>query len=251
MPTPPSRKLKLKQPRSLWLSFSPVFLLVLIILLATFSTDVLMHPNLHPRLFGFFHYLTHYHPRLCRLLVYGLFLAYLGLVFLAPLVPRLSSWRMRKNGLLTDEKLRLTTYLNCPRLEKYPLVEPELWQRLGKVLPGLVIKLPDLRAAHWQMKAVDFSRKEFFLELWYVPNPMGIKVSRLYPRKLKCRARVISKGTSSAVEFCFSADSAMDYENVRAIIGSTIAQIKESLEAKADMSGVEFASAGLISGFSR
>ena len=43
----------------------------------------------------------------------------------------------------------------------------------------------------------------------------------------------------------------MDYENVRAIIGSTIAQIKESLEAKADMSGVEFASAGLISGFSR
>ncbi len=251
MPTPPSRKLKLKQPRSLWLSFSPVFLLVLIILLATFSTDVLMHPNLHPRLFGFFHYLTHYHPRLCRLLVYGLFLAYLGLVFLAPLVPRLSSWRMRKNGLLTDEKLRLTTYLNCPRLEKYPLVEPELWQRLGKVLPGLVIKLPDLRAAHWQMKAVNFSRKEFFLELWYVPNPMGIKVSRLYPRKLKCRARVISKGTSSAVEFCFSADSAMDYENVRAIIGSTIAQIKESLEAKADMSGVEFASAGLISGFSR
>ncbi|MBL8081987.1 MAG: hypothetical protein JNN26_05200 [Candidatus Obscuribacter sp.] len=243
--------MKLKQPRSLWLSFSPVFLLVLIILLATFSTDVLMHPNLHPRLFGFFHYLTHYHPRLCRLLVYGLFLAYLGLVFLAPLVPRLSSWRMRKNGLLTDEKLRLTTYLNCPRLEKYPLVEPELWQRLGKVLPGLVIKLPDLRAAHWQMKAVNFSRKEFFLELWYVPNPMGIKVSRLYPRKLKCRARVISKGTSSAVEFCFSADSAMDYENVRAIIGSTIAQIKESLEAKADMSGVEFASAGLISGFSR
>lgn len=251
MPTPQSRKLKLKQPRSFWLSFSPVFLLVLIILLATFSTDVLMHPNLHPRLFGFFHYLTHYHPRLCRLLVYGLFSAYLGLVFLAPLVPRLSSWRMRKNGLLTDEKLRLTTYLNCPQLEKYPLVEPELWQRLGKVLPGLVIKLPDLRAAHWQMKAVDFSRKEFFLELWYVPNPLVIMVSRLYPRKLKCRARVISKGTSSVVDFCFSADSAMDYENVRGIIGSTIAQIRASLEAKADLSGVEFASAGLVSGFSR
>lgn len=232
----------------MWLSFSPVFLLLIIILLASFSTDVLMHPNLHPRLFGFFHYLIHYHPRLCRLLVY---VAYLGLVFLAPLTRRLSSWLMRKNGLLSDEKLRLTTYLNCPRLEKYPLVEPELWQRLAKVLPGLVIKLPDLRAAHWQMKAVDFSRKEIFLELWYVQNPLGIKVSRLYPRKLKCRARVISKGTSSVVEFFFSADSAMDYENVRAIIGSTVSQLRESLEAKDDLSGVEFARAGLISGFSR
>ena len=235
----------------MWLSFSPVFLLVLIILLATFSTDVLMHPNLHPRLFGFFHYLTHYHPRLCRLLVYGLFLAYLGLVFLAPLVPRLSSWRMRKNGLLTDEKLRLTTYLNCPQLEKYPLVEPELWQRLGKVLPGLVIKLPDLRAAHWQMKAVDFSRKEFFLELWYVPNPLGIMVSRLYPRKLKCRARVISKGTSSAVEFCFSADSAMDYENVRGIIGSTMVQLRERLEATEELSSVESLGVSLFPVFTR
>lgn len=251
MQTPQSRKLKLKQPRSLWLSVSPVFFLVLIILLATFSTDVLMHPNLHPRLFGFFYYVTHYHPRLSRLLVYGLFSAYLGLVFLAPLTRRLSSWRMRKNGLLSDEKLRLTTYLNCPRLEKYPLVQSELWQRLGRVLPGLVIKLPDLRAAHWQMKAVDFSRKEFFLELWYVQNPLGLNVSRLYPRKLNCRARVISKGTSSVVEFFFSADSAMDYENVSAIIGSTISQIKESLEAKDDWSGVEFARAGLIYGFSR
>ncbi len=235
----------------MWLSFAPIFLLVLIVLLASFSTDVLMHPNLHPRLFGFLHYLIHYHPRLCRLLVYGLFLAYLGLVFLAPLTRRLSSWRMRKNGLLSDEKLRLTTYLNCPRLEKYPLVEPELWQRLAQVLPGLVIKLPDLRAAHWQMKAVDFGRKEILLQLWYVQNPLGIKVSRLYPRKLNCRARVISKGTSSVVEFFFSADSAMDYENVRAIISSTISQLRESLEAKDDLSGVEFASAGLISAFSR
>lgn len=243
--------MKLRQPRSKWLLLSPIFFLVLIILLATFSTHVLMHPNLHPRLFGFFHDLTHYHPRLCRLLSYGLFLAYMGLVILAPLAPHLSSWRLRKNGLLSDEKLRLTTYLNCPRLEKYALVQPQLWQRLSEVLPGLVIKLPDLRAAHWQMKAVDFSRKEIFLELWYVQNPLGIKVSRLYPRRLNCRARVISRGTSSAVEFFFSADSALDYDNVSTIIGNTISQVREAVEAKDDLSGVEFACAGLISGFSR
>jgi hypothetical protein len=158
---------------------------------------------------------------------------FIGLHLFAGLYfPLRSSWQARKNGLLSSDDLQLNSYLNGAIKERFHVVQPLAWQILRDVLPGMVIKVPDVRTAHWEAVTVNENRHEIQLEMRYVQNPLGVKVSRLYPRKLSCAARLIGSGASSEVVFTFSAESAMDYQNVCEIITSTLEQVRCAMEMK-------------------
>lgn len=232
---PSTRLLRKRKKSSSWLGAIPYIALLLILgsaVAATYLIDVPLHPNLHPRLTTFCTYLAHNHPRLSQLVTTAPLLGFVGLQLFIAMATFYHKFQVRKNGLLSSDDLRLAEYLNCSIRETYCVVQPIAWKNLKDVLPGLLVKAPDVRAVHWELIELDENLRQLRLELRYVHDPLGIKVNRLYPRKLSCLATLRGKGTSTEVEFKYSADSAMDYQSVRGIIDDTHSQVRASMESQ-------------------
>lgn len=233
---PTGRVLKKKQPRS---KLAVIWTVAILVTLLGFlgammvSMEILRHPNLHPRIFKVIHWLMPNYSKDSSFIIVWLSILLLFFQFsIRALAPLIAKWSVLKNGRLSGDGLKLNSYLNRPFTEEYHELQPIAWQKLKDVLPGLLVKIPDLRAAKWELLGIDSEKKEIRLEMWYVQNPIGIKVSRLFPRKLNCVAKLSGKGTCSDVEFTFTANSPMDYQNVHAIISSTTSQLRTAMNRR-------------------
>jgi hypothetical protein len=214
----------------------PVFLLLLIVgVAALFSyliVEPLVHPNLHPRLIRFGTYLVHFHPRLCRYFPGALLAGVITLHLTALFALAHRQYQMRKRGPLVLSDLKSNQYLNQTMTQTIALLPPEAWQVVKLAFPGLLISVPGMRCPHWEVLEIDELRREMRLALRYVHDPLGIKVWRLYPRRISCSVRLRAKGVRTNVELTYNADSAMDYQTVYQIIDQTKASINMAMEAE-------------------
>ena len=138
--------------------------------------------------------------------------------------------RMRSRGLLAPSDLKSGQYLNQSMKQMLPVLLPQAWQILQENFPGLLVRMPDVRGTHWEMRSCDQRRSEMCLTLQYVHDPLSIKCWRLYPRRLSCLIKLRAKGVATIAEITYSAGSAMDYQTVYAIIDQTNSSIGAAME---------------------
>jgi hypothetical protein len=191
--------------------------------------DPLLRPNLHPRLTRIERYLVRFHPRLVR---YVPIAALISLQIALLSLKLQTHYSVRKRGLLSPRELKSGRYLNQSMEQTIGLLPPEAWQVVKLALPGLCISVPDLRSSHWELLEENEIKREMRLVLQYVHNPLGIKIWRLYPRRMLCTVKLKGKGVSTKVELTYSADSAMDYRTVYEIIDQTNKEISAAMAAE-------------------
>jgi hypothetical protein len=212
---------------------APVIVLLLYSFLLTvvlyLTLEPALHPNLHPRLLNFGTYMVHFHPRMCRYCPYVVGALYVLLIQVKLFAPIYWQYRMRSRGLLAPTELKSGQYLNQCMKQTFPVLPPQAWQILNQVFPGLLVKVPGMRGTHWEVLSHDERLRELRLALQYVHDPLSIKCWRLYPRRLSCTAKLTGKGMRTVAELTFSADSAMDYHTVYAIIDQTNGCLKAAM----------------------
>jgi len=213
-----------------------VYLLVIIfsaLAVTWVVTEPLMHPNLHPRLSRLGHRLgheiIHHHPRLLKVAEFGGISALLLLYISCLSLPLRMKAAARKKGLLNKAQTQLSAFFDKPHKQSFTLDTPAAWQNLKACLPGLLIKIPDVRQGHWEILEADDRRLQLKAALTYTHEPLGLQPSRLYPRTIWCTATVSGTGIRSDIQLAYKALSAMDFRNVCAIIDQTNNAIRESL----------------------
>jgi len=203
-------------------AFCALLLILAVATLITYLiTDPLLHPTHHPRLIGFYTYMTHFHPRMCKAATYSLIGGAIVCQFSIIFAPLYWKYRIRKKGPLTQGELKSRTYLNRPMQKTMPLVLPQAWMAINEIFPGLIVRGGNVHGAHWVVTRKDEGRRELDIELRYVHDPLGIEVWRLYPRRLACTIKLKAKGVSTVAELTYHADSAMDYRSVYEMIDQT------------------------------
>jgi hypothetical protein len=224
------------RPRSSGLRERAVSFALLVAIMATavatsyLFLGPLVHPNLHPRLVRFGIYLAHHHPRLMKAMP-GLLLSLVVVLNMTKLLaPIWWQYQSRKRGLLNKPSRKNVDLLDQTIKETYPLLLPQAWSKLRSSLPGLLVKVPDLRATHWELVEVNEYDRQLRLIMHYVHDPLYTKYWRVYPRRISCVVKLAGKGVRSVAEFTYHADSVMDYRTVTAIIEQTISQVKAAIE---------------------
>lgn len=203
-----------------------MFVLGVAVVVAQFITGVLMEPRQHPRLTRFCYYMTHYHPRLTLGLLGSLAVSP---VFFEMLVLSRVRVSWRKHGKLSPAPLDALTYLDRPLKSEHSVLIPDAWQRVKASISEQIIQAPNMRPTHWQLIEKKEQGKELQLALSYVRDSIGLKNYRVYPRTLKCTARLKGIGVKTALELTFHACSPMDYATVRAIVDQTKDAIGKSI----------------------
>jgi hypothetical protein len=193
-------------------------------------TGPLIHPNLHPRLMKLGFYFVHYHPRLMKLITCLIIGLLPTLQLSALLAPIWWHYQSRKRGLLHKTGPKTFDLLDQSIKETYPVLLPQAWRNVKNSFPGLFVKVPDLRATHWELVEANENNRQLRLVMHYVHDPLHTKYWRVYPRRISCIVKVKGRGVRSEVEFTYHADSAMDYQTVAAIIRQTISQVKTAIE---------------------
>lgn len=196
---------------------------------ATFLiADPLIHPNMHPRLCKLGYQLIHYHPRLLKCLEWSFIFSMVFVYLLLPLaILKMNLWDIRKKGLLKPSNLKSNQYLERPLQLTIPELLATSWDKLKDGLPGLCIRVPDMRPAYWELIDINEHLHTMKLELRYVHDPLARKCSTLYPRKVLCTVQLKGKGVRTDVQLDYSANSPMDYKTAYAVIEKTTATVKE------------------------
>ena len=203
-------------------AFCALLLILTVATVATYLiTDPLIHPTHHPRLIGFYTYMTHFHPRMCKAATYSLICGAVFCQFSIVFASLYWKYKIRTKGLLWQGELKSRTYLDRPMQKTLPLVLPQAWAAINEIFPGLVVRGGNVHGAHWAVTRKDEGLRELDIELRYVHDPLGIKVWRLYPRRLACTIKLKAKGVSTVAELTYHADSAMDYRSVYEMIDQT------------------------------
>lgn len=227
--------IKPRRRRSVWkAALFEIAILMGVLATATAVTyivvDPIAYPNRHPRLARLGYELTHYHPRLLKCLTWGGLITFIsGHAFLIFMAPGMLARQARKKGRLKPSKLRVSEYLDKPIQSTMPVLLSQSWSRLNDILPGLCVRVPDMRPAFWEASQIDENRHVMQLRLWYVHDPLARKCSRLYPRQLTCTVKLKGRGVRTDMELKYHADSPMDNETLFAIIDRTNALIKDAI----------------------
>src|ERR1700733_1435093 len=157
----------------------------------------LVHPNLHPRLVKFGIYLAHHHPRLMKAMP-GLLLGLVVVLNLTKLLaPIWWQYQSRKRGLLNKTSRKNVDFLDQTIKETYQVLLPQAWSNLKSSLPGLLVKVRDLRATHWELVEANENDRQLRLTMQYVHDPLYTKYWRVYPRRISCIVKLKGKGVRS------------------------------------------------------
>lgn len=203
-------------------------------IVSVITTDIILHPRRHPRIYRTARFIQHSHPRIAKALAYTPLTCFIALELSVVALPLLTKHDWRRKGLLIPAQLKSADYLNHKRTTVEPNVGPVTWEILKDTLPAMYIKVDDIRATHWELVEIDERRQHMKLSLTYVHNPLLIKPHKLFPRRLECYASVKSIGVRSELTIEFCAPSTMDYQTVFAVVDETYRTLASRLERRRD-----------------
>jgi hypothetical protein len=151
-----------------------------------------------------------------------------------PLFARGAFYRETKMKLETMEEAQSTAYTDdviklSQQAVEMPVSLPVAWDCLKEATNGLDIKALDKRRAAWLVDSVDDDRRTVKCSLQYIQDPMGRKLSQIYPRTIEMVASVDGSGINTKLRTRYSFATPMDLEAVSEIISKTNLRLNEMI----------------------
>lgn len=106
---------------------------------------------------------------------------------------------------------------------------PVAWDCLKEASNGLDIKAMDKRRAAWLVDSVDDDSRTVRCSLQYMQDPMGRKLSQIYPRAIEMVASIDKSGNNTKLRTRYTFPTPMDLEAVSEIISKTNSRLNEMI----------------------
>lgn len=156
------------------------------------------------------------------------------LLIAMPLIVRMSEYRATKEKLEEMEENQSTAYTDdviklSQQAVEMPVALPVAWDCLKEATNGLDIKALDKRRAAWLVDSVDDDRRTVKCSLQYFADPLGRKLSQIYPRTIEMIATVDGHGVNTKLRTRYTFATPMDLEAVSEIISKTNSRLNEMI----------------------
>lgn len=163
------------------------------------------------------------------------FLMTIGLWLIAPLLLKGVEYRNTKEHLQAMEELQSTAYTDeviklSQQSKEMTVALPIAWDCLKEATNGLDIKAIDKRRAAWLIESVDDASHTVKCKLEYFADPLGRKLSQIYPRTIEMVASVDRSGVNTKLRTRYTFPTPMDLEAVSEIISKTNLRLNEIIE---------------------
>lgn len=157
-----------------------------------------------------------------------------GLLIVMPLLIRGAELRMTKEKLEELEASQTNAYADdviklSQQAVDMPVALPVAWDCLKEATNGLDIKALDKRRAAWLVDSVDDDRRTVKCSLQYIADPLGRKLSQIYPRTIEMVASVDGHGVNTKLRTRYTFATPMDLEAVSEIISKTNSRLNEMI----------------------
>ncbi len=157
-----------------------------------------------------------------------------GLLICMPLLVRGAEFRMTREKLEEMEETHSNVYSEdviklSQQAVDMPVALPVAWDCLKEATNGLDIKALDKRRAAWLVDSVDDDRRTVKCSLQYMADPLGRKLSQIYPRTIEMVASVDRYGVNTKLRTRYSFATPMDLEAVSEIISKTNSRLNEMI----------------------
>ena len=106
---------------------------------------------------------------------------------------------------------------------------PVAWDCLKEASNGLDIKALDKRRASWLVDSVDDHSHTVKCSLQYMQDPLGRKLSQIYPRTVEMVASVDGAGPNTRLRMRYTFPTPMDLTAVSEIISKTNSRLNEMI----------------------
>ncbi len=155
-----------------------------------------------------------------------------GLLIAIPLIVRGAELRSTKEKLEDMEAAQSTAYTDdviklSQQAVEMPVALPVAWDCLKEATNGLDIKALDKRRAAWLVESVDDDRRTVKCSLQYIADPLGRKLSQIYPRTIEMVASLDGHGLNTKLRTRYTFATPMDLEAVSEIISKTNSRLNE------------------------
>ncbi len=157
-----------------------------------------------------------------------------GLLIGMPLIIRGTEFRMTKEKLEDMEASQSNVYSDdviklSQQAVEMPVALPVAWDCLKEATNGLDIKAHDKRRAAWLVDSVDDDKRTVKCSLQYIADPLGRKLSQIYPRTIEMVASVDGHGVNTKLRTRYTFATPMDLEAVSEIISKTNSRLNEMI----------------------
>lgn len=157
-----------------------------------------------------------------------------GLLIGMPLLVRGAEFRMTREKLEEMEANQSNVYTDdviklSQQAVEMPVALPVAWDCLKEATNGLDIKALDKRRAAWLVDSVDDDRRTVKCSLQYIADPLGRKLSQIYPRTIEMVASVDGHGVNTKLRTRYTFATPMDLEAVSEIISKTNSRLNEMI----------------------
>jgi len=159
---------------------------------------------------------------------------YALLLVCLPLLGRAADYKMTKKKLEDMDAAQSNAYgddvikLSQQAIEM-PVALPVAWDCLKEATNGLDIKALDKRRAAWLVDSVDDDRRIVRCSLQYMADPLGRKLSQIYPRTIEMVASLDGHGVNTRLRTRYTFATPMDLEAVSEIISKTNSRLNEMI----------------------
>jgi hypothetical protein len=157
-----------------------------------------------------------------------------GLLIVVPLLIRGAEFRLTREKLEEMEASQSNVYTDdviklSQQAVEMPVALPVAWDCLKEATNGLDIKALDKRRAAWLVDSVDDDRRTVKCSLQYIADPLGRKLSQIYPRTIEMVASVDGHGVNTKLRTRYTFATPMDLEAVSEIISKTNSRLNEMI----------------------
>ncbi|MCC7529072.1 MAG: hypothetical protein IT342_11145, partial [Candidatus Melainabacteria bacterium] len=157
-----------------------------------------------------------------------------GLLIGMPLLIRGAEFRMTREKLEEMEASQTNVYTDdviklSQQSVEMPVALPVAWDCLKEATNGLDIKALDKRRTAWLVDSVDDDRHTVKCSLQYIADPLGRKLSQIYPRTIEMVATVDGHGVNTKLRTRYTFATPMDLEAVSEIISKTNSRLNEMI----------------------
>ncbi|MBA3993042.1 MAG: hypothetical protein C0469_05890 [Cyanobacteria bacterium DS2.3.42] len=158
----------------------------------------------------------------------------IGLLICKPLLSRGVEFRMTREKLEEMEACHSNVYSDdviklSQQAVEMPVALPVAWDCLKEATNGLDIKALDKRRASWLVDSVDDDSRTVRCSLQYMADPLGRKLSQIYPRTIEMVASVDGHGINTKLRTRYTFATPMDLEAVSEIISKTNSRLNEMI----------------------
>lgn len=162
------------------------------------------------------------------------FLLIFMLMLALPFLSRSIFYKEVKKKLEAMEEAQSTAYTDdviklSQQAVEMPVSLPVAWDCLKEATNGLDIKALDKRRTAWLVDSVDDDRRTVRCSLQYIQDPIGRKLSEIYPRTIEMVASVDGSGINTKLRTRYTFATPMDLEAVCEIISKTNTRLNEMI----------------------